>query len=469
MMEKPLNIRKNFLLRNNDDKIPPQSIDAEKVVLGAIIIESQILPAVHKYLRAEHFYKEDHQIIYRACESLLEENKALDLIILADKLKSIGMLDQIGGPYALSVLTNDVANTSNTMHHCFIIIEKFMLREVIRLTRVYSNKAFEEGNPFKLITDFKEELDNLDSYTTTIVTMNAKSAVESAMASVNKVMTGNYKTYYDTGYPSFDDKVSISGNEILMIAGPAGHGKTKFVIGLMYKLLSRHNDIAVDWFSFEDPKEKIVRAMIAAETGFTDKYLKGKTRSKISVQDHAIVKQLSEKISKFDIEFHEDPISAKDIRYSFTRFCEKRPGKLNICIIDNLLLVPDRARGSERDDNILAEVSKMRQGTKGLIIPVHHFLDDQQSSDRAKLAYRPRLKDMKGSEAYRRVPTQILLINKPGEYNDIVKLYPDKKEFLKSLFITDLAKNRDGDTDINGEQGLIRWFANLDFNIFYEY
>ena len=66
-------------------------------------------------------------------------------------------------------------------------------------------------------------------------------------------------------------------------------------------------------------------------------------------------------------------LSQQKISDIHLRFCEKRPGKLNICIIDNLLLVPDRGRGSERDDNILAEVSKMRQGTKGLIIPVHHF------------------------------------------------------------------------------------------------
>lgn len=449
-------------------KIPPQAVDIEELVIGACLIDEHILVPLTKILQPKHFYKEANQLMFRAILELFDKNSPVDIMLVAEILKKYNRLEDIGGMYHLVSMTNKISSSANTMHHAHVIIEKYMLREVIRMTGEYMHLAYDNEDPFELLTNMRVELDELDNYTNSIATQNTKSAIELAMDKLNRVVVAKAKTYYDTGWEQFDELVSISPNEILMIAGPAGHGKTKFIIALMLKLLSRHKNVAVDWYSFEDPMDKIIRAFIATQTGFTDKYLQGKTRKKITKEDLEIVERIKPLFYQYDIEFHEIPISAEDIRYSFSRFCEKRLGKLNICIIDNLLLVNDKFDGSKRDDRVLAEISIMRQKTKGLIIPVHHFSDEQQSADRARNAYRPRLKDMKGSEAYRRVPTQIMLVNKPGEYPDVSRLYPDRPE-MKRLFITEMAKNRDGDTSSGADKGLIRWYANLDLNIFHEY
>ena len=107
----------------------------------------------------------------------------------------------------------------------------------------------------------------------------------------------------------------------------------------------------------------------------------------------------------------------------------------------------------------------MRKRTGGLIIPIHHYNDEQQSKDMLRYAYRPRLVHLKGRESYRRACTQILLINKPGNYSDLVSEYKGMEDILQHLFIIDIAKNRDGIANDDNET-LIRLWANLDFLIF---
>lgn len=450
-------------------KVPPQCVEIEESVIGSTLTYDHIVMSLVKVLKPEHFYKLQHQIIWQTILELYEDQKPIDTLTVTDSLKVAKKLEEVGGPYFISLLTDKVSGSTNTNYHAYLILQKYMLRQIIFVASLNINKAYDEEDPFELITDFRMSLDELDRHVTTLSTQNAKSAVEETMKNMHAAISGKAIPIYDTGHDQFDELVGISRNEILMVAGPAGQGKTKFVTSLMFKLLQRHTDIAVDWYSFEDPMDKLIRCHIASLTGIDDKTMKNKSKKKkLTMDDLAIIAHHADTIKRYDIEFHDSKMFIDDIKYSFTRFCAKRPTKMNICVIDNLLLVDSKLKFTERDDYIMSTISSMRQATNGLIIPIHHFSDEQQSTDRAKVAYRPRLKDMKGSEAYRRVPTQILLVNKPGEYADMLKLYNDRPE-MPYLFITDCAKNRDGATTIGDEKGIIRWFADLKLNIFHEY
>lgn len=450
-------------------KVPPQAVDFEEAVIGAALSFENAVSPLSKILIPEHFYRNEHQLIWKAILDLYENDEPVDMLTVMHKLKLNKQLEEIGGPHKLAMLTNAVASGTNSSFHAQIILQKYLLRQIIFLSSLYANKAYDEQDPFTLITDLRAELDELDNNITALSIENAKKAADTALKNIHAAVSQKAITIYETGHDQFDELVGIAANEILLVAGPAGHGKTKFVTALMFNLLERHKNIAVDWYSFEDDSDKLIRCYLASKTGIEDKIMKNKSKKNKLTMDHlTLLASYQNTLNNFDIEFHTEAMSSTEVKNSFVRFAFKRPNKLNICIIDNLLLLTDRGKFTERDDTIMANISKMRQATKGLIIPIHHFGDEQQSTDRAKTAYRPRVKDMKGSEGYRRVPTQILLINKPGEYSDIAKMYNERPE-MPYLFITDCAKNRDGATTIGDEKGIIRWYADLKLNIFHEY
>jgi len=442
-------------------KLPPQALDLEEAVLGACLMENQVMNDI-PFIKVECFYKETHQHIWQAMVDLKSEDKPVDMLMVSEQLRKEGFLEVVGGCYALTQLTNNVAGTYNTKHHALILMQKYLQREVIRISMEFINKAFDDGaDVFQLIDELRLEIEALDINAVMGHGTSVENAVDLTIKDIKARMTGVVKTYYDTGWPQFDATVGVSGNEIMLIGGPAGHGKTKFVIALMMRLLQRHNDIAIDWYSFEDPTDKLIRNMIASLTFIQDEEIKSKRKKLTAIQLTAIL-ACRQMISSWDIQFHEDSMSIKNIKYNFQRFCERRQGKLCICIIDNMLLLSESPylKPNDRDDFIMKNISEMRKTTKGLIIPIHHFNDAQQSELNIKNAYRPVLKHLKGSEAYRRVPTIILLVNKPGEYSDILNLYPDREE-LRYLFITDLVKNRDGSTIMDSDKGLIRWLCHL--------
>ena len=114
-------------------KVPPQAVDLEEAVLGAIMLEKDALTAVIDILKPEVFYKESHQIIYRAIYNLFGKSEPVDMLTVTNQLKSTGELDLIGGPYYITQLTNRIASATNIEHHAYILVQKYTKREHIRL------------------------------------------------------------------------------------------------------------------------------------------------------------------------------------------------------------------------------------------------------------------------------------------------------------------------------------------------
>ncbi|KUK57817.1 MAG: Replicative DNA helicase, partial [Bacteroidetes bacterium 38_7] len=144
LINKPKSI-KGQLMDNVLGKIPPQALEVEEVVLGALLLEKNALTAVIDFLKPETFYKEAHQRIFSAIKRLFAESQPIDLITVTNELRKTGELEIIGGPYYLAQLTNRVASSANIEFHSRILAEKYIQRELIRVSTEIIHNAYEDS------------------------------------------------------------------------------------------------------------------------------------------------------------------------------------------------------------------------------------------------------------------------------------------------------------------------------------
>ena len=282
------------------------------------------------------------------------------------------------------------------------------------------------------------------------------------------IAEGKVTSYYKTGVKEVDRKIPMKNDNIILVGGPAKHGKSRFVMWLVKKLYEKNpNTFATKWYSFEENSDEVARKFIAYDTLLTDAEITGVTK-KLEPDDVSNIIKSANNFKSYDIKIEHAPRSIEQIQAEFQIFVKKYSTKVPILIIDNALLITND--DFNRDDKIMNTLNHIKQRTKAIIIIVHHFNDDQQKEERSKEAFRPTLKDLKGRESYRRVPKLVLLINYPYKYAKIKNKNANAKDILEHMFIVDIAANRNmGDQEMDGaaiEDNLIYFYADLGYNIF---
>jgi replicative DNA helicase len=449
-------------------KLPPQSVEFEEAVLGALMLEStKNTKYVINFLKIEDFYKENNQKIYTAIQKIIRKEAVTDILLVTEELRRSGDLENIGGPYHITQLTSRVASSANIVFHARIIKQKALQRQVIQLSHKYNVLSFsDEKDVFEILDDMTAELkqirDVVERDDRTVTTNDVCNTFEENFNSEEK--DNSVRT---TGHPKFDDKVGLTQDKILMIAAAAKAGKSKLVGNLMARINEMHGDISTYWVTLEDSAREVLAQYISSKIFIKSKDI---NRKRYDDNNKSSIKEHVERFKTFDIEFQEKTSLSTTITSNFEEFCRTRKDKFKILIIDNILSLADREQFKNNEngmyDFVMAEMLRIRQKTNALIILIHHYKDAQGYEANIKKAYRPVLSDMKGTEAFRRTPNQVILINNPGKYDDLMLDYPEEKDVLEQLFICDVGANReDGSKD---NSNIIRFMCNLDFNQFEE-
>lgn len=455
----------------NLGKVPPQAIEAERAVLGALLIDNVFNDCqyVLSILKPIDFYTEIHQKIYNIILELKNEDEdaVTDIIVISDILHKKGLLDSIGGAVYLMTLTSTIDSPNKIITHARIIKEKSLYRQLIELSSNIENMCYDSKDLYDIIYESEKKITEISDF---IDIKKSKVNIAEISKGFIKAIDADkaFKKIWNTGWKKFDKYVGISEDKIMLLAGAAKEGKSKWVSSLMFKLLDQHNDISIFWITLEDSARDILINYFSYNL-----YIKGED-IKTGFYDKELInpklKELSEKFGKYDIEFIEENCKILELKSKFVKFCKQRRNRLNILIIDNILSLADREdfKGNDNGmyDFIMAETLSIRQSTKGLIIPIHHYKDAQGTSDKLPLGYRPILSDMKGTEAFKRTPNQVLLSNNPGKHKDLVLEYPEKKDILPYIWILDVGANR---SNVNDDyNALIHFIHSLDYNVFQE-
>ena len=451
-------------------QIPPQAADLEEAVLGAIMVDKNALEeAMEIALTPDIFYKDAHQCIAKAIINLWRHGNPVDILTVKEELQIANNLEIVGGAWYISELTNKVASTINLEYWIRIIMQKYLRREIIRLSAISRKEAFEDDiDVFDLIDKTQTELDNLDPRLKSKSSRNSVNITEQLEKSVFNVKENEAPLYYETKWPKFDRLVGTSKNRIVVIAGANGEGKSRFVATWMFQLLNKYSKISILWYCLEDDAIDMLLFYLANKVKLKTKDIK--LRKFNDERKQAIIEHIKT-FRDFDIQFREHWDRIANIGRHFKKFCRERDDRLNILIIDNILSLQDRqdfkGRINEMYDYINAELLAIKQSTREMIVVVHHFTDEQGKQERLKTGYMPVESDIKGTEGFRRVATSVGLINNPGRKKNLLQEYsPDAARVLKHLFILDPSKTRD-DSNVSNEE-IIYFIKSLDYNIFVE-
>jgi len=449
------------------DKLPPQAIDIEEAVLGSLMMYKSMYDEVSSILKAEIFYREANAIVCQAIIDMNQQDIPVDILTVTNFLKEKGSLELIGGPYYIVQLNNKIDGQINIRYYVTILLQRWIQREAIRIGTQLVQDAFVENiNIYDVITEAISDLEvNLENISDNEATsaVDAVNATQSAilLRAQNKLPSLKYLL----GHKNLDKNFDFGPNEILLLAGGTGSGKTRFLISLMKYLWKHYNNISTQWWTLEDPIDKLLACFACPEILQTDAYIRGKYEKKMNETEQLKFIDIMQGIANYDAEFHDGSATAFQICSKFRNFCKSRENKFNILIVDNYLLMAGEA--NVKDDDIMKEFVRTRRMTKGLIIIIHHYGKEFYNKNNLKDNFRPTIDDVKGMESLISRSSQIILFNKPGNFALLKDKWKKYREILENEIILEIAKQRDGKSNVENDT-IIRFWGNLDYLIFEE-
>jgi replicative DNA helicase len=406
-------------------KVPPQAKELEEAVLGAVMLEKGAFDVIVEILKPGCFYVEAHQLIFSTMQSLANKSQPIDILTVVEELRTKEELDTVGGAYYLTRLTNAVVSSANIEAHARIILQKFIQRELIRVSGEIINDAFEDSTDvFDLLDDAESKLyeitnNNLRKNFETIdsVLVNTIKRIED-LRNKNEDLTG-----VTSGYPSLD-RVTYGWQktDLIILAARPAVGKTAFALNLARNAaLLAGKPTPVAFFSLEMSASQLVQRILAAESEiWLEKISRGK------MEEHEM-KQLYargvQRLSQAPLFIDDTPaLNIFELRAKCRRLKNKH--NIGLIIVDYLQLMS--GTGDGRNSNREQEISNISRNLKALakelsipIIALSQLSRAVETRGAGKDGTKmPQLSDLRESGAIEQDADMVMFMYRP-EYYDI--------------------------------------------------
>lgn len=426
---------------NEIGKLPPQAVELEEAVIGAMLLEKEALSTVIDILSPESFYKEQNGKVYTAIVSLFNRSEPVDILTVTQELKRNGELEFVGGSYYVSSLTNRIASSANIEFHARIVAQKYLQRELIRIGTETIKTAYEDS------TDVFELLDHTTKNIFEILDSNVRKQHDKMSTliarAIEEIEIAANTTDGLLGVPSgFTALDRITGgwqkSDLVILAARPGMGKTAFVVSMAKNAAVDFNK-PVAIFSLEMSSIQLVKRLISSETEITqDKILKG------NLDNHEFV-QLNERIKKLSSAplFIDDTpaLSIFELRAKARRLKENQ--KVELIIIDYLQLMSGGPDGKGNREQEISAISRgLKSLSKELEIPIIALSQlSRQVENRPGGSKRPQLSDLRESGAIEQDADMVMFIYRPEYYGLEVD---ENNEPTRGKAEVIIAKNRHG-------------------------
>ncbi|MCB0733484.1 MAG: replicative DNA helicase [Flavobacteriales bacterium] len=349
---------------------PPQALELEEAVLGAMLLEKDAPVRVLDVLMEGVFYHDAHQVIFRAIKRLFDQGEPVDLLTVTENLRQAAELQAAGGAYYVTQLTNKVASSANIEFHAKILLQKYIQREMIRISGEINRDAFEDTtDAFSLLDDAEKKLFAIKNDT---IKKNYDSIDDLIHKAIKQIESLKDQTGGLTGIPSGFTNIDRITNgwqrsDLVILAGRPGMGKTAFVLGIARNAAVDHKKpVAV--FSLEMSSLQLVTRLISGETELeAEKFRSGKLADYEWEQLNARVQTLSDAPIYID---DTPQLSIFDLRAKARRL--KSNKGIEMIIIDYLQLMrgDDGGKSGNREQEISYISRSLKSLAKELDIPV---------------------------------------------------------------------------------------------------
>lgn len=423
-------------------KVPPQALDMEEAVLGAIMLEKEAVITIMDILKPASFYKEAHQKIFKAVLDLNVKEYPVDLYTVTEELRSHNELDSVGGPVYLTQLTSKVVSAANVDYHARIVAQKYIQRELIRVSTEIQNRSFDDSIDVTELLDFSEnELFQI-----------AEGNIKREVAPINMVIKEAIREIEEAGkredalvgIPSGFTKLDrlTSGwqkADLVIIAARPSMGKTAFALSMARNIAVEHNK-GVAVFSCEMSSIQLVNRLIIAETDIPgDKIKNGRLN-----EDEW--KQLDTRIKKLvqaPIYIDDTPaISIFELRAKCRRLMSQR--KLDIVIVDYLQLMSGPENAGSREQEVSTISRSLKSIAKELNVPILALSQLNRSVEMRGGTKRPLLSDLRESGAIEQDADMVVFIHRQEKFG--IPTFEDGTS-TRGIAEIILAKNRNGPVD----------------------
>ena len=419
-------------------RMPPQDIEAERAVLGAVLRENDRLAVVNEVVtHAGMFYHAGHKVVWGAMVEMYRSAVPIDLLTLSDALRKGGNLEAVGGVSYLSRLLDATPTAAHALHHAKIVREKAVLRGVINVSRNLTERALGDEVP-------PEDL--LDDSLRSLVALRAE-ADPGGPREVGRVLVDVFRDIdgdrrgLPTGFRDLDQVVSgLEPGNFVVIAARPSIGKTAFALSIIRHLaLKRKEPVGVAYFYLEAGDKDLGYRLLAAEAGSTLALLK---RGRLAEGEYERLTDAAKIIHEAPIHIDDSArLTATKIRGRAWQMKVKDDG-LGVVIVDHIgrMGVEDRRLGRERQ---VAESSEALANMAKHLGVVVIALSQLNRECEGRADKKPQLSDLRESGSLEQDADLVLLLHRPGHYVD---LRPPKGDHHPSEATVIVAKQRDGPT-----------------------
>ena len=428
-----------------EERVPPQNIEAEQAVLGAMLIDKEAIAKATEVLSADDFYREAHRVIFSAMLELYNKNEAVDMVTVTEILKRDNKLEDIGGIAYITSLANVVLTAANVKYHAEIVAEKSVLRQLVRVSTEIAAMGYEANEDVGTLLDTAEsrilEISNRkkknDFTAINDILMDSVQSIESLLQNKGGL------TGLPAGFADLDKLTSgLHPSDFIILAARPSMGKTALALNIVQNVALRAHKViggeprSVAFFSLEMSKEQLVNRMLCAEAGIDSQRLRV---GEMHDEDWTHLWDACDTMSRAKIYIDDTAgITAMDMRSRARRL--KAEHGLDLIVVDYLQLMQGSGKRNNSGDR-QQEVSEISRSLKALAreldVPVL-ALSQLSRSVESRQVKRPMLSDLRESGSLEQDADIGAFLYREDYYN------PETENKHTELII---AKHRNGPVD----------------------
>jgi replicative DNA helicase len=424
-------------------KLPPQDLEIEEAILGALLIESRVIIEIAGILKVEHLYSEKHQEIYRAILELFSEGEKIDMRTVVVRLRKNGKLEMVGGAYYITELTSRISSSANIEYHCRIIIELSIKRSLILIASEMHHDAYEDTvDVFELYARINMKLqDVLDKAVSNRAEKSAKDLEVEFVKDIQNRMSGKHGGVM-TGFPQYDRLMDgIHKTDLVVLAARPAMGKSVYAVQVAKQVAEQN--IPVGIFSLEMGSIQLIGRLNIAESEMNADLIK-----KGQLQPHEFNQLMHGvgKISNLPIWIDDTPaLNIVELRARAIRM--KTKYNVRLIVVDYIQLVKGIGhgeRGTNRDQEIGVITRTLKAIAKELDITVIALSQLSRDVEKRGGDKRPVLSDLRESGSIEQDADIVMFLYRPEYYKITVDSDGYPTQGLAEVII---AKHRAGDLD----------------------
>lgn len=423
------------------DKLPPQNIDAEKSLLGSILIDREAVNKVADYLKPPDFYQRGHQLIYEAVMALFDRREPIDLLNLSNKLEEMGALEQVGGLTYLTSLVNSVPTSAHISSYAKIVQKKKMLRDMIDAAHhIIGLSGNDDDDVENLLDEAEKKLFSVSQRSLTKNFLPISATLTEAMDRITNQDAGVLRGLR-TNYHDLDETLGgLQKSDLIVLAARPSVGKTAFAINLALRVAKQ--GIPVGIFSMEMSVDQVVDRLISAGSGVSLWKLRtGKLSHGEEHDDFLRITTACDELRSLPIFIDDSPSPNILQMRAMARRLMMEQGGLGLVIVDYLQLMA----GRKNYESPVQQVTEISRGLKGLAkelnIPIVAISQLSRAIEQRD-GHKPRLSDLRDSGSIEQDADLVMFIHRDDKVN-MEKARENNTVNMAQLII---AKHRNGPT-----------------------